>query len=566
MSSTTSGAGSAQLTSPSPTLGPTQTTAMETSEVGTASETTETGPYSFGNSSIPTRSYISATVSWSSANMTTPTPVATPIPAENFTDVARAGALKQEYCYHLPRTQLDDYSPPGRRRALLRNSKLVEANVSVPVPYIESIDFEDDGVLPLFMTVRDDEDDIYYLDISNRSRLAIVDRVGNSMLLDDHGVYFATNSCRFDVNITIADLFSQVANLSEADCSFGNGERLPDGFIQKADDIQFDQTLYLRDQCGTPITGTIREYPELMVGDTRCKDVGVDEGSGRWDFDCTWPGILSGTLQCQKSVQDNVIDLLTRDPFGGACPDLPSMVAIFTNTSNDIISRESIRTELENHNGDEEDLFLVDSVVSQYERLWKSLQEFFVTNSTVANDTGVSPWEIYFAAYNTRRNLIHDICEELHVGEIPLSISLRAGVSFFPSIATLNWAPSPAREYNITVQDPTAVACCSDEGSVAETEEDEEGGNETCSYPPEAFIQDTSCICGRAVSGGGLAFEATECENFEGTCEADEDCSGEFVCLTGTCCGGGVCVDPYACSQNGTELVKYGDQPIRMGW
>lgn len=448
---------------------------------------------------------------------------------------------------------------------MLLNSKVIEANGTVPVPYIESIDFEDDGVLPLFMTVRDGEDDTYYIDISNHSRLAIVDSVGNSMVLDNSGVYFATNSCRFDVNVTIANLFSQVANLSETDCSFGDGQRPPDTFrMQKADDIQFDQTLYLRDQCGTPVTRAIREYPELKVGDTRCQDTAIDEAAGRWDFDCTFPGVLSGVLQCQKSVNDNIVDFLTKDPFGGACPDLPSMMSVLANTSSDIISRDSIQTELENQDGDKEDMYLVDGVVLQYQQIWDSLQGFFIsnatTNGTETNGTDDSPWEIYFAAYNSRRSLINDICEELHAGEIPLNLSLRAGASFFPSIATLNWAPSaPRRQYNITMQDPTATACCPGGGSVAETDD-----SEPCSYPPEAFVRNTNCICGRAASGGGLAFEAAECENYEGACEVDEDCEGEFVCLTGTCCGdgGGVCVDPYACSQNGTELVTFGERPI----
>ena len=434
--------------------------------------------------------------------------------------------------------------------------------MTVPVPYIESIDFESDGVMPLFMTVRNSADDTYYLDISNSSRMVIVDNVGNSMLLDNGGVYFSTNSCRFDVNVTINSMFSQAADLSDDECSFGGGgSDISWAKRKRAEDIQFDQTLYLRDQCGNPVTTSMREYPELRVGDTRCQNTVTDDDSGRWEFDCTFPGTLSGTLQCQRSVSENVVDFLTRDPFAGSCPDLPSMITILAGTSSDIISPESLRTELNNQEGYEEDNYLVDDVVSQYDRLWQSLQGFFIAANNSTTDE--SPWEEYFSAYNSRRSLVNDICEDLHTGEIPLHVSLQAGASYFPAITTLNWAPSSPRVYNITVQDPSAVACCPGEGSVTENEE-EDDGEVRCSYPPDAFIQDTNCICGRAEAGYALAFEATECENFEGTCDADEDCDGEFVCLTGTCCETGVCVDPYACSQNGTALVKFGERPVHL--
>lgn len=474
--------------------------------------------------------------------------------------MARSANLEEDTCYQLPQGQEDD-SISTRHRALLRNSRLREDNVTVPVPYIESIDFESDGAQPLFMTVRDSDDEIYYLDISNRSRLAIVDSAGNSMFLDDNGVYFSTNSCRFDVNVTINDLFAQVADLSDIDCPFGEGPR-PTSAIKArwAEDIQFNQTVYLRDQCGNPVTPSIREYPEVRIGGTRCQDVANSETSGRWEFDCTFPGTLSGMLQCQRSVKENIVDFLTRDPFGGECPDLPNMITVLANTSNDIISFDSLRTELYNQAGKDEGAFLINGVVSQYESLWQALQEFFATQN---NETGDSSWEVYFSVYNNHRSLVNDICEELHADEIPLSLSLRAGASYFPAIATLNWAPATSRLYNVTIQDPSAVACCPGDGSVTDTEEGEDG-EETCSYPPDAFIQDTSCICGRTVDDSALAFEATECENYDGTCDADEDCDGEFVCLTGTCCGGGVCVDPYACSQNGTALVKFGQRPVQL--
>ena len=435
----------------------------------------------------------------------------------------------------------------------MRNSRIREINVTVPEPYIESIQFESEGLQPLYMTVRDTSEATFYLDISNKSRLGLVDSEGNSMLLNSQGLYFATNSCRYDVNITINDLYAQLARLSDLDCAFGNGSvPKPPPITKRNEDIQFNQTLYLYDQCGEPVTKSIREYPRLRVGDTACQDVAVDEESGQWDFDCTFPGSYSGTLRCQKTVQDDVVDFLLVDPFGGECPGLSSMITTLANSSQDVINSESLRAGLVDADDqvDEDD---VDLVVGAYEDLWAALQEFFIASGPEGNRT--SPWERYISVYNTHRSIQNDICEDLHADEIPLSLGLRVGASDIDAITTLNWAPPFAREYNLTVQDPSTFACCS-AGSVAENQ-----GEDTCAYPDDAFVEDTACICGQTVGGQSLAFEATECANFDDTCESDDDCeSAGYVCLTGTCCGGGVCVDPYACSQNGTALVKFGDE------
>lgn len=431
----------------------------------------------------------------------------------------------------------------------MRNSKLREANVSVPVPYIESVDFESEGVQPLYLTVRDSKQGTYFLDISNKSRLAVVDLWGAGMVLDSQGVYFSTNGCRYDVNVTIDSMFTQLANLSNVDCSFGR-ETPPvlEPPTKRSEDIQFNQTLFLRDQCGSPVSKAIREYPQLLVGDTACPEVAVNAKTGRWDFDCTFPGTFSGAIQCQTSVQNDIIDFLTRDPFGGACPDLPTAISTLASTAGDVLNADSLREELYNQSDGEDYRSGVDVAVAEYELLWTSLQEFF----HIPNEAVKSPWEKYISTYNSERDFIDDICEDLHAGEIPISLTLIAGATTIPEITTLNWAPRSAVAHNITVQDPEAIACCPG-GGVAENQ-----GDESCAYPATAFVAGTTCICGKTVGGRSLAFEATECGNFEGVCKGDADCGGGFVCVTGTCCGGGVCVDPYACSQNGTALVKFG--------
>lgn len=430
----------------------------------------------------------------------------------------------------------------------MRNSKLRESNVSIPTPYIESIDFDSEGLRPLYMTVRDAEQGTYFLDISNKSRLAIVGESGASMVLDDTGVRFATNSCRYDLNVTISDMFAQLADLSDVNCSFGNSSVPPPPPVKRAEDIQFNQTLYLDDQCGSPVSRVIRDYPELRIGDTECIDVTVDEDSGRWDFDCTYPGSYSGTIRCQNTVKEDIMDFLLKDAFGGECPGVSTMVSTLANSSSDVLNGESFRAELESRGDATVDEDNVDAVVDAYEDLWGALQEFFVPSE--GNTT--TPWETFFTIYNENRSFEDDICESLHAGELPLNLNLRAGATYIDAITTLNWAPETAEPYNITVQNPSSRACCPN-SFVASSQ-----GEESCAYPNDAFVGETGCICGETTSGEAIAYEATECSNFEDTCESEDDCSSEgFVCLTGTCCGGGVCVDPYACSQNGTALVTF---------
>lgn len=469
-------------------------------------------------------------------------PSGTEIPAANFTEVFRNAAVAQETCYSLPQ----DAEGNTTRRALVRNSKLRESNVSIPAPYIESIDFDNEGLQPLYMTVRDAGQSTFFLDISNKSRLAAVDESGATMVLDDDGVRFATNSCRYDVNVTISGMFAQLADLSSVDCSFGNSSSPPPPPVKRAEDIQFDQTLYLEDQCGSPVTREIRDYPEVQIGDTVCVDVAVDEDSGQWDFDCTYPGSYSGTIRCQNTVKEDIIDFLVKDAFGGECPDITTMVSTLANSSSDVLNAESFRGELLSRDGESDTI--IDAVVNAYEGLWAALQEFFI-----APEGGTAtPWETFFAVYNENLSFENDLCESLHAGEIPLGLNLRAGATYIDTITTLNWAPVKAEPYNITIQNPSSLACCP-KSYVASNQ-----GEESCAYPSDAFIGETGCICGETTSGEAIAYEATECSNFEDTCESDGDCSSEgFVCLTGTCCGGGVCVDPYACSQNGTELVTF---------
>lgn len=428
----------------------------------------------------------------------------------------------------------------------MRNANLRERNVTIPSPYVESISFESDGVDPLYLTVRNSTGSTTYLDISNKSQIAITDQDGVFMKLDAQGIYFSSRDCRYDVSIIVGDLLKQLAKLSRVECSTGGKLR------KRLSDIPFMQGLTLQDQCNNPVGRYIRDYPRLSVGSSECVVVSVNEDTGFWEFDCAFPGSESGTLQCQEAIDNDVVDFLTTNPFGGACPDLSTVITTLSATGQDFLSKGSLEAELVNQGLADEEKIEADHAVESYLRVWAVLQSVFAKDSD-----GGSALETYLRLYNKYRDFAIDVCEDIHAGEIPLNLTLQAGASRFV-LTTLNFAPEGSPPWKITVQDPAKEACCAD-GSVAT---DERGRNGTCGYPVGASLGDSGCVCGKTTSGESVAFEITECDNYaQSDCTSDQDCSdgghSGYVCLTGTCCGGGVCIDPYACSENSTQLVTY---------
>ncbi|PNY25858.1 Uncharacterized protein TCAP_04212 [Tolypocladium capitatum] len=502
-------------------------------------------------SSVPIATALPATGSYTTTstlipNATTTTTHST-LPAANFTHVTRTGTVIKETCYHLSQ----DPAHGRSRRALLHNADLREHNATIPFPYIESVDFAVDGVDPLFLTLRDAARGTHHIDVSSRSQISIVDSLGNAMLLDAQGIHFSTNSCRYDVSITVESMYKQLAKLSGEVCSRG-------GLVERVHDVEFTQTLYLKDQCNNPITKSIRKYPLLKIGDSECNDVDVDESLGKWAFDCTFPGPDSGTTKCQTAVRDDIVKFLFVHPFGGSCLDLSTIITTLETTSQDFLGAASLRAELYNQGLDDAQREEAELVVVYYEQLWEILKQALSKNRT---RPGVaSAVKEYIDTYNSYRSLEDDVCEDLHAADLPLKMSLRAGVTRIDAIAALNRAPQSPKPYNITIQDPSQIACCPN-GSTSNY-----GQGDTCVYPDSALIADTGCVCGKTASDTSVAFAYTECDNFVSQCETDGDCAtnghGGFLCLTGSCCGGGVCINPYECAQNGTTLIKSGLQVI----
>ncbi|KAF4990198.1 hypothetical protein FGRMN_8619 [Fusarium graminum] len=388
-------------------------------------------------------------------------------PAANFTHVTRTAVLSEETCHSLA-------SDPGgaARRALLYNARLREDNVTIPVPYIQSVEFQSDGVYPLYLTVRNELGETYFVDISHRGRLSVVDPSGYLVTLDAKGIHFSGSNCTYDVSITIDNMYEQIADLAGAQCA---------ALQRRADDLDFRQVLFLHDQCGSVVDKSLRQYPQLLVGDTVCADVAFDEETGQWDFDCTFPGSQSGSLKCQWAIENSIINFITIDPFGGSCPDLTTVVTTLEESAQDIVDPVELRKDLANQElPTDRAKQEADAAVVAYTQLWQALGSFFSKNT----ESSPGALEEYIDVYNAHRSFENDICQSLHEGEIPLNLTLIAGATRIPAITTLNWAPESTRPYNITVQDSSRIACCPN-GS------DAEGEGSECAYPREAIIPGT---------------------------------------------------------------------------
>jgi hypothetical protein len=463
----------------------------------------------------------------------------------NFTQVTRTAAVAQETCYKLPG---DAGTKDKLRQATLHNTDVTKHNDTLPSTYIESAYFDPDGIKPVLVALRDASNHTYYIDVSNRGQVSVVDTERNAMLIDAQGIHFSTRGCAYDVSITIKDMFQQLEGLSGSLCSKLISKRV--------EESSFEQILYLKDQCGNAVQRTLRKYPTLRIGDSDCIDTEIDSATGKWTFTCPFPGVDSDSSRCRAAVRKDIVRFLLRDPFGGACPDLSTVVTTLEATARDLLSAASLKEALYTLGLNRTQREEVDGTVSKYMQLWD------IFKHALSKGRGHSPsaMERYFVTYGKYRSLDGDICNDLHDGDPPFNMSLEAGVTTISSLTALRTAPEMPRPFNVTIQDSAQVACCRN-GSKASSH----AFSGTCSYPANATIGTSGCVCGTTASGQSAAFEYMECGNFASNCRSDSDCAiagyDGFKCLVGSCCGGGVCFDPFACSQKGVELVE-GIDPV----
>ncbi|KAJ6786182.1 hypothetical protein PWT90_00744 [Aphanocladium album] len=460
----------------------------------------------------------------------------TPFLAANFTGVLRGPAPDSQACHYLPAALVG-----AAHAATLQNEEIRQRNLSLAFPYVGSVSFDSDDVRPLYLSVRDAAKGSHLIDVSDSSAVTIFDAKNNSLRLDVSGIHFVTGNCNLTVSYLIDNMYTQLAQQSRETCSLGPKTLL-------AGDQTFLQPLVLRDQCGDPVGPMVRKYPDLRLDGEQCVCVGAADANGTWTFSCPWQTSGSTVQRCVSSLQRNVVQFLLYDPFNGGCADVSSVVTLLEASAQDMFNATSLQEELYRQVGNNTNLFYkADDTVMYYMQLWESLK------SSLSKTRGLNPGrgsnvKQYLDTYNSYRSFAADACMSLNSSSAPAVLSLSAGSSNIPMLASLSEIPAPGSVLTAIIQDPAKIACCP-HGGLAVTGP----ANGTCSYPAEALVPGTGCICGKTASQQSVAFKYRQCDNFVSQCQTDSDCTtagyAGHLCLIGSCCGKGVCFDPFECSR-----------------
>ncbi|OAA50770.1 nuclear condensin complex subunit Smc4 [Beauveria brongniartii RCEF 3172] len=493
------------------------------------------------SSPLPVTTFPGSITSTQVSNITSPTPTPTPTPfyAANFTSVLRGPAPSSQACHYRPAAR-DGLA----HLATLQNEEIRQRNLSLAFPYVGSINFDSDDLTPLYLSVRDAAKGAHLIDVSDSSAVTIFDSRNNSMRLDLSGIHFVTSHCNLTVSYLIDNLYGQLAQQSFEMCSMGRKKLL-------AGEQTFVQTLVLRDQCGNPVGPTVRRYPDLRVDGEQCIALvatAADPANGTWTFDCPWQSAGSAVQRCMSSLERNAVEFLLYDPFNGGCADASSVVTMLEASARDMLNITAIRQELHSQVGNNTDhIYKVDDIVMYYMQLWETLK------STLSKTRGLNPGrgsnlKQYLDTYNRFRNFAADACTSLNSSIVPAVLSLSAGSSTIPRLASFPSIPVASEPLTVKIQDPSKMACCPN-GSMSVTNPE----NGKCGYPAEARVLGTGCVCGKTATQESVAFKYRQCDNFVSQCQADSDCAtagyAGFLCLIGSCCGKGVCFDPFECSR-----------------
>lgn len=483
------------------------------------------------------------------SNTTTPAATPTPFAAANFTSVLRGPAPSSQACHYRPQAQ-----DGAAHVATLQNEDVRRQNLTLAFPYVGSVNFDSDGITPLSLSVRDAAKGSHLFDVSDPSAVTIFDTRNNSLRLDLTGIHFVTGHCNLTVSYLIDNMYAQLAQQSLEMCAKGPRRLL-------AGEQTFSQTLVLRDQCGSPVGRRVRRYPDLRIDDEQCTPVPAgDDANGTWTFDCPWQSAGSTAQRCMAAVERHAVDFLLYDPFNGGCADASSVVTLLEASAQDMLSLAAIQQELNNqvHNGTggggDGRFYRTDDTVMYYLQLWETLK------STLSKTRGLNPGrgsnlKQYLDTYNRYRGFAADACGS-SAGAGAAVLSLTAGSSTIPVLADLRDMPgASAPPLRARIQDPAKMACCPN-GGVAAT--DPVTGK--CAYPPAALVPGSSdCVCGQTAGLASVAFRYRQCDNFVSACQADADCAAAgyagHLCLIGSCCGQGVCFDPFECSRANVLLL-----------
>ncbi|KAK6213114.1 hypothetical protein QIS74_09116 [Colletotrichum tabaci] len=503
------------LTQPSTSTGNTSTTPSSLSSSSSSS------PSSFPPSSATTSSSATPTSGYDSA----------------FTGISVIVARNGSTCYVLP-------TPTASLHESLLNVTDREP------PSIDAFYLDPATNSVKYLRLRDGNANPVLIDVSDPSRLAIVYGAGNVLSIDREGLHFTSANCSPKIDVFISGFFEQLAVLSGQSCrdtdevpvngTGGPSSSIPvskrEVLLDARQERSFDVILHLRDQCGDLVR------PDLPVsvslGDTEC--VVLPGAAGDFVASCAFPGGESNSMECETSVQQT-LDHLTQGSLAGMCPSFASVWSLLSRELDRVVNFDNLLRPFIDAGldlGSDAGRGLR-SIIDSFMNLYDFSTSTFQNSTSDAGAGASSRLEDVIEEYGVAA-IRTDVCRSL-VSSETLVLTFTAGVSTAPvSLANISAVPSPRPEYERTVTDPTALACCPNASRCVVRD-----GQEF--YPPEASIQGSDCLCGTTTEGRGVGFRTGRCVGYN-QCSATSPCAGGALCLVGSCCGFSVCVNGTECS------------------
>ncbi|KAK1479022.1 hypothetical protein CTAM01_14886 [Colletotrichum tamarilloi] len=444
------------------------------------------------NGTAPTAGSSSSTTGVSSAPAST-SATSTSTYDSAFTGISVIVAQNATSCYALP-------TPT----ASLHESLLNVTNRTPP--YIDAFYLNETTHSVQYLRLIDNATNPVLVDVSDPSRLGILDKAGNVLSIDSEGLHFASANCSPKIDVFISGFFQQLNTLTNSTCTNTtdipvNGtdpRRLPvfKGTLAEMAQDAFDITLHLKDQCGNPARADLPV--SVALGDTQC--IVLPDATGDFVANCAFPGSGSGSMECETSVQQT-LDHLTQGSLVGSCPPLTSVWNLLFQQLGSVINVDELLQpfidaglQLGSDAG-KGILAVIDSFMNLYDFSAATFK-----NSTSGSGSGLGDIVEGYGVTTIKT----EVCRSL-ISTETLNLTFTAGTSTTPiSLANITALPSSGPEYERNITDPTALACCPNANACIVQDGER-------FYPPEASIPDSDCLCGKTLEGGGIGFRTGRC-------------------------------------------------------
>ncbi|OHW89706.1 hypothetical protein CSPAE12_11718 [Colletotrichum incanum] len=481
------------------------------------------------NGSIPTRIGSASGAALSSYSSATTHSSATPTLGYDsaFTGISIVVAQNGSTCYALPIPT-----------ASLHESLL--DNTGREPPYIDAFYLDANNNSVKYLRLRDNNTDPSLIDVSDPSRLAIIDKDGDIISIDSEGLHFTSANCSPKIDVFISGFFEQLSTLTNTSCGDINSISANDtgtpvslpvskGTLDGRQERTFDVVLDLTDQCDDPVRADLPV--SVFLGDTEC--VVLPKSAGQFVANCAFPGGESTSMECETSVQQT-LDHLTQGSFAGTCPPFTSVWSLFSQGLSSVVNVDALLKPFLDAGLDlgtdlgRGILSVIDSYIVVYD-----FSTLTFRNSTSEGGSSLGYMMEEYGVTAIRK----DACRSLLFSET-LNLTFTTGMSMKPvPLAKISTVPSPPPEYERNVTDPLSFACCPNPSKCI-AKDGEEG------YPPEAAVTGSDCLCGTTLEGRGIGFRTGRCLGYN-QCNATSPCAKGA--LLWVCC---------LCKWNGVFFAK----------